>query len=558
MSNRAWRGGALGCVGLTGCVMTAAACFAPTCSAATAGKVIRPALRVKAKLVQPSAASSPRGDTPLAAPRPVRYNDLNLRKVEATASRHLARRARRAAPVTSSVFTAPPSTLIFNGLNQPGIGQSDFPPGSLVHTPSDATGAIGPSDYVEATNDRVAVYGRSDLGLIAGESLTAFVGQPAHDPFDPQIQWDQHANRWLYLADARNGLQHFLDFGWSKTSDPRDLAGGWCHFTIDLSGTWAEDYSKLGHDDSRIIFGSNPGFHRTNPVSARIWVVPKPANGDTSCAEPSAFAFGSSSAPLVSPRGLPVFTPVPANVTDDSADGYVVATEASAVTRNILIYRVGGTSGSPTLTLDSDVRVPRFRVPPPAPQLFASTVIDTLDARLTQAVAHADPDAGGQEAIWTQHTVRGSGGRSQARWYELIPGSTRPRQRGKVRNRRLWTFNAAISPAANGTSAVIFYNSSSDSRFVDIRAQSRDSATSLNRMGGEIQLGASEDWVENFTCEGRPGESIPCRWGDYAGASPDPLNSNVVWGTNQLSGRLTINNAQWLTQNFAVHPVRNP
>jgi hypothetical protein len=50
-----------------------------------------------------------------------------------------------------------------------------------------------------------------------------------------------------------------------------------------------------------------------------------------------------------------------------------------------------------------------------------------------------------------------------------------------------------------------------------------------------------------------------CRWGDYAGASVDPINSNVVWASNQLDGPArTGHQAQWATQNFAITPQIAP
>jgi len=56
----------------------------------------------------------------------------------------------------------------------------------------------------------------------------------------------------------------------------------------------------------------------------------------------------------------------------------------------------------------------------------------------------------------------------------------------------------------------------------------------------------------------------PCRWGDYAGASPDPIQSNKVWGSNQAQGRVSSKPCtvpgiggshpcpSWFTNNFAL------
>ena len=68
---------------------------------------------------------------------------------------------------------------------------------------------------------------------------------------------------------------------------------------------------------------------------------------------------------------------------------------------------------------------------------------------------------------------------------------------------------------------------------------------------GELLLGTSTTFDRDFSCTA----GTPCRWGDYAGATPDPVNSNVVWGSNQVTGACYVLCgwfAQWTTRNFAV------
>ena len=59
---------------------------------------------------------------------------------------------------------------------------------------------------------------------------------------------------------------------------------------------------------------------------------------------------------------------------------------------------------------------------------------------------------------------------------------------------------------------------------------------------------------QDFTCQySKPTD--PCRWGDYAGATPDPSNPGIVWGSSQITGPCSVLCgffAQWQTQNFAV------
>jgi hypothetical protein len=77
---------------------------------------------------------------------------------------------------------------------------------------------------------------------------------------------------------------------------------------------------------------------------------------------------------------------------------------------------------------------------------------------------------------------------------------------------------------------------------------------------GELVLASSTAGDNDFSCN-YLNLHFPCRWGDYAGASPDPLNANVVWGSNQvLTTPSGAGNPNWVTQNFAIAGpiVRSP
>jgi hypothetical protein len=88
-----------------------------------------------------------------------------------------------------------------------------------------------------------------------------------------------------------------------------------------------------------------------------------------------------------------------------------------------------------------------------------------------------------------------------------------------------------------------------------IGAQTRSASTPLSSLDtGELVVAQSSATDLDFTC-GYSSPTAPCRWGDYAGASPDPQNPGVVWGSNQVTGPCLILCgffAQWQTQNFAV------
>jgi hypothetical protein len=446
---------------------------------------------------------------------------------------------------------ATPQTVISGGLNQAGLNASDAGGG----TPPDTTGAIGPSNYVELVNSEIAVYSRSSLGSPTAQEAEKVLSGTSYDTCDGQIQWDQQGQRWLYsmLECDPTAPSEQLYLGWSKTPSPDLSPSNWCQYTLD-TGSTIEDYPKLGHDDTQIIIGANE-FNDVsqNYLGSRIFVFDKPAPGDQTCPSQSTLQsheFTTSAD----------FTPVPANLADSSSTGYVVALNSDQ--SHITLYtigRSGGGSGTSQVNATNSVAIAPYDIPSNVPQPGTSDVIDSSDTRLTQAVATTDP-ATGTESVWTQHTIAGpGGGPSVVRWYELTPGATTPRQTGTITGPNgTFAFNGAISPTADGRGAVVFYNSGDASHLVDLRAQSRQQTTSLGVTTGDIQLGTSSSTDQDFSCVSPYGP--PCRWGDYAGASPDPVDSALVWGTGELT---TIpadgtNDPHWGTRNAAISILPAP
>ncbi|HYR49297.1 MAG TPA: hypothetical protein VES90_03855, partial [Candidatus Eisenbacteria bacterium] len=318
-------------------------------------------------------------------------------------------------PPTGTGAPTPPATGLFNGLNQPGISAADE---GYCCTPPDSTGAIGPNHYVEFVNTTIRVYNRS-LTQLSQLDMATFVGAPSgYNVSDPQVQWDPRAGRWFYAAVAFATHSNYLVFGWSKTSDPSDLAGSWCRFGA-FTGNQLADYPKLGHDDNFVLFGANLYDDSSGNyvfTTAAIWALPKPPAGSTTCSATGFTAFADASHPLLNADGTSAFTPVPANLADASSLGYIVAghsplapkpSDPTGPQTKLMVWHTALQGGAPRLFADGDLTVGSFDVPAGVLQPGGAPEIESLDARLTQAVAHADPDAGGAEAIWTQHTIDG-------------------------------------------------------------------------------------------------------------------------------------------------------
>jgi PKD repeat protein len=449
-------------------------------------------------------------------------------------------------PAFRSTPTIGPSAVLSGSLNSAGLGAT----GEV--TPPDTTGAIGANHYVEFVNSQVAAYSRTTLALVgSAHNLSTFV--KGSGVCDPQIKYDPQTSRWFYVALRCDGTlsQNRLYLGFSKSSDPTDFSTaeghGWCGYEYNTEKA-LEDYPKLGLDAQHIIIGTNSFNAETEAfISAHIISLPKPTGTIETCpTAPVLKEFGGSS--LKTSVGNPAFTPEPATVADASPTGFVVSADFGE--ENIMIWRVGGTASVPTLEALGAPKVPHFGVAPPVPQPGSEDELDSLDPRFTQAVAAADPNAGGAEAVWTQHTIAG-GARSVVRWYEVVPGKVEVRQVGTISDPTKFIFNGAIAPTLTG-GAVINYDTASSSDLVQIVAQSRIGSAPLGTMNTPITLASSSAVDEDFSCPSETAEPAPCRWGDYAGASVDPNDGNTVWGSNQINGPNALGGAQWATQNFAL------
>jgi hypothetical protein len=149
------------------------------------------------------------------------------------------------------------------------------------------------------------------------------------------------------------------------------------------------------------------------------------------------------------------------------------------------------------------------------------------------------------------------------RWYEISAATGTVLSSGTVSNGSLYAFNAAISPDRAvtpsgqrfGGSMALTFNTSGSGRgaYPAIRYVTRPAGGTQTAWPGVLvvqSLGANVD----FSCA-----SAPCRWGDYAGASPDPTpagsSAGTVWLANQWNKKSTTSNdVDWRTQIFSVSP----
>jgi hypothetical protein len=428
-------------------------------------------------------------------------------------------------------------------------------------TPPDSTGAIGTTRYVELVNLKYAIYNRTG-GLLASGGLDTLTGDSIDGLSDPQVIWDPGTSRFYYAV--LDYLSDNFEVGFSKTDSPSS-ASDFCKYDVDFGyGSDLPDYPKLGDTADFLLIGSNVfGGGLFFDRSDVAWLG-KPAAGTiTTC--PAKLSSGwplltGVKQDLRNANNSQADTPVPANQTDGSSTGWVVSAYDGGNQLNVfqVTKNVNGTAN--IAGTGTAISVSSFAPPPSAVQKGTSEELDTLDARLTQAVSAVDPAHGTGVAIWTQHTVAGGAG-SQVRWYEINPAGANLFQFGTVSSGSLYVFNGAISPDRVVNGATMAFGSNMALGF----NTSSSNAYSAIQMVTKIGTGAQSSFQLikqstapniDFSCNSFFGEA--CRWGDYAGATPDPAANTAgaggqVWFSNQFNkSGSNSDDVDWQTWNWST------
>jgi hypothetical protein len=479
-------------------------------------------------------------------------------------------RAKAAANARAGTTQARPGAALVGAMFAPISFRSWNGLADTSGSPSDSTGAIGPTRYIELVNRKFGIYSRTSNVPLSSGTLVGLTGTAGatNNVFDPQIIWDNQTQRFYYASDnIVDSTHNFLMFGWSKTATPASgSSADWCKYALGY-GTPFPDFPKLGDSFYFMMLGVNVFANNGSGgyLGSDILAFNKPAAG-TTCPSPPTV---TRRAGVKDAGGVnPAFTPTPANEIDNLATGYAIARSAGLPASFLTLFRITrSATGTPVIPANGvSVTVPSYGVPADAPTPGFTQRTDTSDTRPTQAVVAIDPNRGrpgfGAVALWMQHTTLGGAG-AEVRWYEINPVATVPTlfQSGKVTSTTLYNFNAAISPdrVANGSTRafgqnmVMTFNTSSSTVITRIQVVSKLGAS---LQSAPVLIKASTGGNTDFTC---PTTSSVCRWGDYSAATPDPLalttgTAGAVWITNQWNILGNPTGVVWRTWNAAITP----
>ncbi len=403
--------------------------------------------------------------------------------------------------------------------------------------PPDTQGAAGPTHLVSLTNRGYAVFDKTTGAFVAGPiSLQAFwaalgtgSGQPAADPFDPKVLYDQYSGRFVVLSDSGgNGAPSWVLLGISSASDP---TLGWTLFAISADATTPgdfADYPGLGLDPMSVYISNN--MFKNPPVGSfageKFWVLDKAsllAGGPITVSEFFRTGIGASWRP--------------AHAFGPTAVNYVVNegwTDKPHSTHRFLRIEQFSYPG-PVLTDLGFIRVADYGFDPlgNAPQAGCAQTIDTGDTRLLDALLRD-----GQ--IWTTHhvddPVNDGVGKAEVAWYEIDPslanasGTNAAVQQGRISDPVRWYYYPSIALNDSGCVALGFSGSDAGT-FASAFYTGRKPVDSPGTMAPVGLLkGGLESYYVTFS-------ETRNRWGDYSVASVDPSDGRTFWTIQEFAGQ---------------------
>jgi hypothetical protein len=464
--------------------------------------------------------------------------------------------ARAAAPPAAATSPETPALAA----SYPGM------PDDNTTIPPDTHGAAGPDHLVSVLNTGVAIFDKATGAIVAGPvSLQAFwaalgtgPGEPAADPFDPKVLYDQYAERFLVVSDSGgNPTPSWVLLAISEGADP---TLGFTLFAISADATspgeWA-DYPGFGLDPDHVYVSNNmfsvgpsPSYRR-----AKFWVVEKaPLLSGSLSASEFLNAVGGATWQTAHAFG-------PTAVNYAVSQGWT----SGGSNRALRILEFSFPGGSPVLTDLGFVQVADYGFDPlgEAPQAGCAATLDTRTPRLQNAVLR-------EGRIVTTHMVDDpvidGVGKTEVAWYVIDPADARPeepflppRQQGRVRDPVRWYHYPSVAVSAEGCIALAFSGSDAatfPSAYYTLRGP-------LDAPGSTRPVALLKAGVAPYykTLGG-----FRNRWGDFSATVVDPVDDRTFWTIQEYAdaeippGCTAADTGRWGTWwgSFSCHNLAPP
>ena len=423
---------------------------------------------------------------------------------------------------------------------------------------SDASGAVGATQYVQWVNTRMAFYNKADgallLGPIEGNTVFAnFTGYPGADACrlsnvgSPIVQYDKLAERWVLsqLAWAPGYAATGPYYQCIAVSATSDASGSYYRYAMemrDYSGNIIfNDYPKLsvwpdGYYFTFVMFNTTAGGYR----GPRICGLDRATMLTGANTRASCWDLGTAHGPLVSsdldgttapPKGSPNYL-LSLDFTDDGSGDHLFMWKVSftdnSLSEPVEVPVAPFTIGCPGVAGGACVRQP-------APGETLRAMGDRLMNRL------AYRNFGNREVLLVNHTIQQPGamrdGPVGVRWYELRNpgGAVAVYQQGSFApdSNSRWMGSMAMDKMGN---VLLGYSVSGDATPPGLRYTGRMRSEPSGRM-------ENEEVITNGT--GVQADTFH-QWGHQSATTVDPVSDCTFWHTGQYIA--STGQATWRTR----------
>lgn len=405
-------------------------------------------------------------------------------------------------------MTAPPLQKNFDGIKFHGF------------YPSDTTLAVGPAHVVVAVNSSYAIYTKTgakraqrtfeEWFSVLGETSNAFF-------FDPKLAYDQYSGHFIMVVDAvrDSDKRSWYILAVSQTTNPEGL---WTFWALDMglngntrTKNWA-DYPGVGLDEGAIYLTANMfNFSPGRFLHTKLRILKKS----------EVYQFGT--VPwrdfwnLKDALGKLAFTVQPARSSGTTSAESMLSTNNVQGSSHTL-WSVQNSTTSPVIT-KKKVSITGFQIAPYAKQKGGGSLIDSGDARLSDAVWM-------NGSIYAAHTVShnwGSGAVAAIRFYQVRSSDGAVLQDGTLGADNAYYYFPAIATDLRGHTVIVFIRSGTG-EFVSVRFTGRKATDPVSQLQSSAQI---KSGTANYFLNPEAGVE---RWGDYSGISLDSDNSVWMYG----------------------------
>ncbi|HMC22096.1 MAG TPA: hypothetical protein VKL19_09635 [Thermoanaerobaculia bacterium] len=396
--------------------------------------------------------------------------------------------------------------------------------------PSDTTGAIGSTQYVQWVNEALQIFkrdGTSAYGPTLGRSLWKGFGGRCEtlNDGDPIVQYDKQARRWVLSQFAVNDGAPFLECIAVSMTD--DATGKYFRYGYQFANF--NDYPKVGVWSDGYYITFNMFDENDKPLGSKVCALPKDKmltgqDAPMQCFDVADFGLlpadidGNTPPPTGSPELL-------MNFTRDALRLWKLHIDWNDPTKS-------------ALTGPTTIAVAPFDIAcssgPCIKQKGTNSRLDTLSDRLMFRLAYRN--FGDHDALVVNHSVSVAGGAtSGVRWYEIRSPFTTPAiaqqstyAPGNTTAR--WMGSLAMDKMGN---ILLGYSTSGGSNFPAVVLAGRspgDPKSTLSKEARAVAGTAAQIGVD--------------RWGDYASMTIDPIDDCTFWFTTEV---LDKNHKRWQT-----------